>query len=143
MEAAGMDVIGKVGLNDSSECWFYVQEFKGKKFGSIRKFVDSEVYSGPTKNGVVLNVEGIGELVKLLEKVSPGTPDKELGKVQDQEEKYIAVQTSTFKEEQAIDIREYVDTETYSGPTKKGVRIPMASLKDVIGYLKTMADKLK
>jgi len=150
-----MDIIGKIEINDSSSCVFYIEEFRGKRFGSIRKFVDSEVYEGPTKSGVVLNEKGVAELISLLENFSSSRGESEkiedgkLGKVEMDshnkmgEERCIVVQISTFKNEQALDIREYVETEAYSGPTKKGVRIPLNSIKDVIGYLKTMEGELK
>ena len=141
-----MDIVGKIELNDSSQCVFYVEEFRGRKFGSIRKFVDSEAYSGPTKSGVVLNPEGIDELVALLgglAKLSGKLEDKEVGKVQVQDGKFIAVTITTYREEQGLDIREYVDTDEYSGPTKKGIRLPVGAIKDSIGYLKTMKEKLK
>jgi len=140
-----MDIVGKVELNDSSQCVFYVEEFRGKKFGSIRKFVESEAYSGPTKSGVVLNTDGIDELVALLGGLLKQTgklQDKEVGKVQVQDGKFIAVNITTYREEQGLDIREYVDTEDYSGPTKKGIRLPVDAVKDAVGYLKTMKEKL-
>ena len=42
----------------------------------------------------------------------------------------------------SVDVREYVDSETYTGPTKKGVRFTWEKLTEFIGLLETQARQL-
>src|SRR4051812_14331662 len=42
----------------------------------------------------------------------------------------------------SVDVREYVDSESYTGPTKKGVRFAWDKLTEFIGLLETQARQL-
>lgn len=42
----------------------------------------------------------------------------------------------------SVDVREYVDSETYTGPTKKGVRFAWDKLTEFIGLLEAQARQL-
>ena len=43
--------LGSIALSEASELKFYVDEYKGHRYGSIRTFVKGDAYSGPTKAG--------------------------------------------------------------------------------------------
>ncbi|MFA6318779.1 MAG: hypothetical protein WC943_15330, partial [Elusimicrobiota bacterium] len=47
--------IGSVPLTDDSELKYYIDEYRGHRYGSIRTFVRRKNYTGPTKAGVTLN----------------------------------------------------------------------------------------
>ena len=49
--------------------------------------------------------------------------EKELGRIKKNETTDLVIKEVEFRGKIGIDIREYVDSETYQGPTKKGVRI--------------------
>lgn len=51
--------------------------------------------------------------------------EKELGRVKKSNSAEIILKVSAYKEEYGIDIREYVTTESYTGYTKKGTRVPL------------------
>lgn len=55
----------------------------------------------------------------------------ELGRIKKNDTTEIVVQTSEFRGETGLDIREYVTTKTYTGFTKRGVRIPMANVEEL------------
>jgi hypothetical protein len=52
--------------------------------------------------------------------------EKELGRIKKSNSAEIILKVSSYKGEYGVDIREYVTTETYTGYTKKGTRIPLA-----------------
>ncbi|UPT74197.1 MAG: transcriptional coactivator p15/PC4 family protein [Elusimicrobiota bacterium] len=67
--------LGAVVLNETSELKFYVDEFKGHRYGSIRTFIKGDGYTGPTKAGVTLNARVLDEAIAAIEKLprSPST----------------------------------------------------------------------
>lgn len=60
---------------------------------------------------------------------------QEIGKLKKTESTTVIIKINEFQGEKGVDIREYVETNKYTGPTKKGTRIPMskwAEFKELI-----------
>lgn len=133
--------VGRLELTDSSDIRFYVDEYKGYKYASVRTFVKGESYSGPTKSGVTLNARVLDEVLKALEKL-PAEPaaleDVELLRVPKKAGIELVVRITLFKDTTGVDLREWVDEPDYKGWSKKGVRIPYKELAKAIGFLKQM-----
>ena len=133
--------IGSLPLNETSELKFYVDEYKGYKYGSIRTFVKGDTYSGPTKSGVTLNAGVLGSVIETLSKL-PAQPaaleDQELGRFPRKMGVELVVRITIFKDSTGVDIREWVDDETYKGWSKKGVRIPYKDVAVTLTFLREM-----
>lgn len=133
--------VGLIKLNETSDIRFYVDEFKGHKYASVRTFVKGESYSGPTKSGVTLNARVLDEVIPVLEKL-PAEPqaleDVELLRVPKKAGVELVVRVTIFKDSTGVDLREWVDEPDYKGWSKKGVRIPYKELKAALGFLRTM-----
>ena len=133
--------LGAIALSDTSELKFYVDEFKGHRYGSIRTFVKGDAYSGPTKAGVTLNARVLDETIAVLEKL-PTLPaaaeDLELVRVPKKMGVELVVRITHFKETVGIDFREWLDEAEYKGWSKKGVRVPYNGLAAMLGYLRQM-----
>ncbi|MFI5362349.1 MAG: hypothetical protein ACHQ49_10300 [Elusimicrobiota bacterium] len=133
--------LGELSLGDRSILKFYVDEFKGHKYGSIRTFVTGETYSGPTKSGITMNARILGEAIPALEKL-PLEPealeDVELGRWPKKMGVELVARITIYKDTTGIDLREWVDEAEYKGWSKKGVRIPYKDLPKAIGYLREM-----
>lgn len=133
--------LGAVPLSESSELKFYVDEYKGHRYGSIRTFVKGDVYSGPTKAGVTLNARVLAEAIPALEKLPAepvDTADRELVRVPKKAGVELVVRITIYKDTTGIDLREWVDEAEYKGWSKKGVRVPYKDLGRMIGYLRQM-----
>ena len=48
----------------------------------------------------------------------------------------IVVAKSVWKNQDRLDIRTYLKTENYTGPTKKGINVPLEKIDDIISALK-------
>ena len=127
--------LGDIPLGDQSVLKFYVDEFKGHKYGSIRTFVTGETYSGPTKSGVTMNARILGEAIPLLEKLPPaqpaGTEDVELGRWPKKMGVELVARIAFFKDAAGVDLREWVDEAEYKSSESKGtssVRARLAAL---------------
>jgi hypothetical protein len=133
--------LGDISLGDRSILKFYVDEFKGHKYASIRTFVTGEAYSGPTKSGVTMNARILNEAIPALEKL-PAEPaaseDVELGRWPKKMGVELVARLTIFKDTVGVDLREWVDEAEYKGWSKKGVRIPYKDLPVAIGFLREM-----
>jgi hypothetical protein len=135
--------LGAIALSEASELKFYVDEFKGHRYGSIRTFVKGDAYSGPTKAGVTLNGRVLDEMIPVLEKL-PARPaeaaDRELIRVPKKAGVELVARVALYKDTVGIDLREWVDEPEYKGWSKKGVRVPYKDLAAMVGYLRQMKE---
>lgn len=138
--------MGVIPISDTSDIRFYVDEYKGYSYGSIRTFVKRENYSGPTKAGLTFNPAMLQNLLDTLEKL-PAEPDttedKELARFPKRSGLELVVRITIYRDTTGIDLREWVDDGMYKGWSKKGVRIGYGELPKVLGYLREMKEFLK
>jgi len=62
--------VGRMKLNVMDSLVFQTSEYRGKNYIDIRKFVESQNYTGFTKQGIRFNVSLFGEFLQNLEKVA-------------------------------------------------------------------------
>ena len=133
--------LGTLPISESSELKFYVDEYKGHRYGSIRTFIKGDAYNGPTKAGVTLNERVIEETIAALEKLPPepaAPSDQELLRVPKKAGLELVVRVTIYKDTTGLDLREWVDEPEYKGWSKKGVRIPYKELAKTIAFLRQM-----
>lgn len=137
--------IGSVPLTDDSELKFYIDEYRGHRYGSIRTFVRRKNYTGPTKAGVTLNSALLDGVIEALAKLPEGPEalkDMELARLPKKAGVTLVVRITIYRDTTGIDLREWVEDINYEGWSKKGVRIPYAGLPQSIGFLKEMKTAL-
>jgi hypothetical protein len=133
--------LGEIALGDRSQLKFYVDEFKGRRYGSIRAFVSGESYSGPTKSGITLDTRLLSAVVSLLETLGPvedARADRELARWPKMPGVALVARVTLFKETVGVDLREWVEEDAYRGWSKKGVRIPSPELPRALDLLRRM-----
>ena len=136
-----MDTIGAINVSNTSEVIFYVDTYKDQRFANIRKFIRSEKYTGPTKSGLKFTEEQLDVISKALTEVTENSVDlseNELAVIPLDDKRHISLRISYFNGEYAIDLRQYIKFDSYAGPSKKGVRIPIDYLADTIAYCQKM-----
>lgn len=138
-------VIGEIALQGNTKLIFSVSEWRGKHFASVRKFVFTQKYQGPTKSGLSLSKKCLREIILALtglERTLPLQQENEFKQIAKSETEHIKIRTLPPEEESdlhAVDIREFVDTPTYQGPTKRGIRFRWNLLPEVIACLQEEA----
>lgn len=134
--------LGEIPLGEDDVLKFYVDEFKGHKYGSVRRFVKGDAYSGPTKSGVTINARLLEPVIEVLSKL-PAEPaaleDQELARWPKKAGVELVARITLFKDTTGVDLREWVDEPEYKGPSKKGVRIPYKDLPQALDFLRQMA----
>ncbi|MFA5140625.1 MAG: hypothetical protein WC728_15460 [Elusimicrobiota bacterium] len=137
---------GNIQLTDSSEIRFYIDEYRGYPYASIRTFIKRDTYTGPTRSGVTMNQNLLGEVIGALEKLPPepaATTDTELARFHKKTGLELVVRITIYRDTTGIDLREWVDDGTYKGWSKRGVRFGYNELSKVTKYLKEMLVFLK
>lgn len=142
------EILGSIDLNRSSRLVFSVRPWKGKTYANVRKFVDTAKFKGFTKSGLAMAPEILVDVMAVLQRLHGYTPKA-------QQEEFARVSKHGFadiviglvvpddlKSLPSVDVREFVDSPTYTGFTKKGVRFPLDKLGEAIALLQLQADKL-
>jgi hypothetical protein len=133
--------LGTLSLSETTQIKFYVDEYKGYKYGSIRTFIQGESYSGPTKSGSTLTAALLDGIIPVLQKLpqEPDTvEDKELARFPKKAGVELVLRITIFRDTTGVDLREWVEDSSYKGWSKKGVRIPYKELPKAVSYLKEM-----
>jgi hypothetical protein len=140
-----MKAMGEIELSKSTTLIFYVDEYKGKRFANIRKFVKGKKYTGATKKGIKLSLEETEKILAALKSCPLEITDveeKELCTINPQADYNLKVAISFYNGHYGIDIRRYFNTKKYRGYTKKGIRIPYHFVPASIDYIEKMKVEL-
>lgn len=141
-------LIGKIEVSPTADLIFKISQYRGHYYANIRKFLHTERYNGPTKSGLALRSDLLDWLIDQLKNIKrtvPSFQEVEIGKKKKREGVDLAIHTTLSKRDNNIlqlDIREYMEGEKYSGPTKKGFRFNVDKLSQVIKYLELLAKKM-
>ncbi|MDD5628930.1 MAG: PC4/YdbC family ssDNA-binding protein [Elusimicrobia bacterium] len=133
--------MGTISLSETTQIKFYVDEYKGYKYGSVRTFIQGDSYTGPTKSGITLNAGLLDGVIPVLERLpkQPDTlEDKELARFPKKAGVELVVRITIFRDTTGVDLREWVEDSSYKGWSKKGVRIPYKEVQQAVAYLKEM-----
>jgi hypothetical protein len=137
-----LEEFGEIPLGERSVLKFYVDAFKGRRYGSIRTFVSGESYCGPTKHGITLDAPLIAAVAALLESLGPPAgaerSDRELARWTKQSGVELVARVTLFKDTVGIDLREWVREDGYEGWSKKGARVPFKELPRAAALLRRM-----
>jgi len=150
MEVGNVDTapLGTVSLGPSAKLAFSLQNWKGRQLAHVRKFVSTAKYEGFTKSGLAMPGEvlvGVFEALVRLQAEVPGIQGQQYARVTKRGEVDIVISTvppDDVKALPSVDVREFLDTPAYSGPTKKGIRFGWDKLPEVITLLQTLASRM-
>lgn len=126
--------IGSLVLDDGNEIKFSVDSYRGHKYVSVRKYLKTETYSGPTKAGITLSPEIVGKIAQALNTLPQDIAqiqDGELGKYAKRQGLSIVLRISSYMGSKGIDLRQWQEDDAYKGWTKKGIRLPIEKLEDI------------
>ena len=148
MSVGGFKILQEVGVlpsTEGSEIRFSIDEYRGYKYGSIRKYLNRDSYNGPTRSGITMSAEIIAGILDVLEKL-PKEPhalaDVELGKFAKRPGLSVVARITIYRDATGIDLREWQEDTSYTGWTKKGIRLPYEHIGLIIDYLKKMKNAM-
>ncbi len=129
-----LQIIGVLPIDEGSEIKISVDSFKGHKYISVRKYLKSETYTGPTKAGITLSPEMINKISQTINELPDDITkieDKELGRFAKRKGLNIVLRISSYMNSKGLDLRQYQEDSAYTGWTKKGIRLPLEKLKEI------------
>lgn len=138
--------IGVLKIDESSEIRFSIDAYRGYRYASIRKYLTSGDYLGATRAGITLTpdiVKAVTPLLLALPDDPSALQDVELGKFAKRPGLSVVVHVSTFKGTRGLDLRQWQEDSTYTGWTKKGIRLPVEKMKEIKELFSKMADIFK
>ena len=142
------EFIGKISLGYTTELRFEISKFKGKDYVNISRFVESAEYTGYTKRGLTLPPEFALQILESLQKYKKSYDSGSEGEIcritKSETVEIIAhiVDPDDPHDTPCIDVREYVHSETYTGWTQRGFRLPLEDLETLLVLLKRCREKL-
>ena len=137
--------IGVLPSTEGSEIKFSIDEYRGYKYGSIRKYLKRESYSGPTRAGITMSRDiavGVLNALSKLSKTTPPPDEMELGKFAKRPGLSVVARLTVYQGSTGIDLREWQEDVAYKGWTKRGIRLPFEQLDKITDYLKKMKEQM-
>lgn len=142
---AVLNHIGTLPVDESSEIRFSIDAYRGYRYASIRKYLTSGSYTGATRAGITMTPEIVKAVAPLLAAL-PDNPaqitDVELGKFAKRPGMSVIVRVSSFRGDRGLDFRQWQEDDAYKGWTKKGIRLPVAKMKEIKELFAKMAAAL-
>lgn len=132
--------IGEIPLGEKTKLIFSVSEWRGRQFAGVRKFIATQKYEGWTKAGLSMPrnlLHALLDTLAVLEQTLPTSEEHEFKRIPKGDTEYLKVTTLPADDEglPLVDVREFVDTPRYQGPTKRGFRFRWNLLPDVLACL--------
>lgn len=141
-------VIGEISLHAAARLVFSIGRWQGRELAHIRKFLSTGRYDGPTKSGLAMSKDILLQVIEKLKRLQAEVPvigDREFARIAKTGAKEISIRIVPPEDLSAlpgVDVREFWDTSSYTGPTKKGVRFSWDKLPEVIGLMQIQARRL-
>lgn len=126
----------KIKVSDSSDITLEVKERKGELWFSIFKGVFSDRFVGIAKDSALaFNLEQAEGLNTIIQTIDAGKYDiREYGELQ-KGRKVFKIYINSFKGKNSLQIRERVESPTYTGYGKQGVSLPVDKIGELQEYL--------
>jgi len=144
MPAGGFKVLKEIGVlpaTEGSEIRFSIDEYRGHRYGSIRKYLKRDSYTGPTRSGITMSPSIVAGMLAAMEKLPAGQTkpaESELGRYAKRPGLVVVVRITVYRDSVGIDLREWQDDVSYKGWTKRGIRLPYERLAEIKGFLTEM-----
>ena len=119
---------------------FALGTWHGEPRASIRKWVATQRYTGPTKSGFSLTGNHLEQLHATLRQLTGALPENDtivatVGRSRTSGMRISIVAPDEESRLPSVDVREFVDTPEYQGPTKQGIRFPWDKLAQVVEFM--------
>ncbi len=138
--------VGVLPLEDDCEVKFSIDAYRNYRYASIRKYLKTDGFCGATRAGITMTPEivcALEPLIAALPDDPAACPDKDLGKFAKRPGMSVVARVSTFQGAKGLDLRQWQEDSTYTGWTKKGIRLPYAKMKEIKELFARMKEVLE
>ena len=117
--------IGKLILSEQEEVHFSIDAYRGYRYVSVRRYLRTENFVGPTRDGVTFTPEMIRVLVPVLKKLPTEEKQIPLGQIAKLAKRAgicVVVEVRELHGQRGLELRQW---EQDKGFTKKGIWLPL------------------
>lgn len=123
--------IGTILLENGEEVRFSIDAYRGYRYVSVRRYIQTDGFTGATRDGVTLTPEIVQVLAPLVARL-PDDPkavqDGVLGKFAKRPGICVVAKVGSFKGRRGLDLRQWQED---VGWTKKGIWLPYEKMKEI------------
>lgn len=123
--------IGALMLNEQEEIRFSIDAYRGFRYVSVRRYLQTDGFAGPTRDGLTLTPE----IIHLLEPKIAALPeqpafikDAQLGRFAKRPGICVVAAVGTFRGQRGLSLRQWQDG---TGWTKKGIWLPLEKIHEI------------
>jgi len=117
--------IGKLVLSEQEEVHFSIDAYRGYRYVSVRRYLRTDNFVGPTRDGVTFTPEMIRALVPVLNQLPAEEKQMKLGQLAKLAKRAgicVVVTVAEFRGQRGLELRQW---EQDKGFTKKGIWLPL------------------
>lgn len=134
--------IGSILLENGEEIRFSIDAYRGYRYVSVRRYIETDGFSGATRDGITLTPEIVQVLAPLVARL-PDSPkqlaDGVLGKFAKRPGICVVARVGTLKGHRVLDLRQWQEE---GGWTKKGIWLPYEKMKEIKALFAQTKDAL-
>ena len=134
--------IGSLLLENGEEVRFSIDAYRGYRYVSVRRYIQTDSFAGATRDGITLTPEIVQVLAPLVAAL-PDDPkqikDGTIGKFAKRPGICVVASVDTFRGRRGIDLRQW---EKDTLRTKKGIWIPLEKIKEIKSLFSATKDAL-
>ncbi len=123
--------IGKLILSEQEEVHFSIDAYRGYRYVSVRRYLRTDNFAGPTRDGVTFTPEMIRALVPVLNQLPADEKQMKLGQIAKLAKRAgicVVVTVAEFRGQRGLELRQW---EQDKGFTKKGICLPLSKWVEI------------
>lgn len=123
--------IGALALENGEEVRFSIDAYRGYRYVSIRRYIQTDGFTGATRDGVTLTPEILHALLPLAAALPDDAKlakDGVVGKFAKRPGICIVLSVSAFRGRRGLDLRQWQEA---GGRAKKGIWLPYEKIKEI------------
>lgn len=123
--------IGKLVLSEQEEVHFSIDAYRGYRYVSVRRYLRTDNFAGPTRDGVTFTPEMIRALVPVLNQLPAEEKQLKLGQIAKLAKRAgicVVVTVAEFRGQRGLELRQW---EQDKGFTKKGIWLPLSKWAEI------------
>lgn len=123
--------IGSILLENGEEVRFSIDAYRGYRYVSVRRYIETDGFTGATRDGITFTpeiVQVLAPLVATLPDDPKAAQDGVLGKFAKRPGICVVARIGVYKGHRGLDLRQWQED---SGWTKKGIWLPYEKIKEI------------
>lgn len=123
--------IGVLTLSETEEVRFSIDAYRGYRYVSVRRYLRTDNFVGPTRDGVTFTPEMLRALVPVLKNLPADEKQLKLGPIAKLAKRAgicVVVTVAEFRGQRGLELRQW---EQDKGFTKKGIWLPLSKWTEI------------